>query len=776
MKKQRIAILGGGAGALTTAFELTNDPDWKDRYESITVYQLGWRLGGKGASGRNAEHSDRIQEHGLHVFMGFYDNAFQMMDAAYAECLRKNLTPDSPFPTVRDAFSPLSTIVLTEKAGGRWQLWPQQWAESAQFPGAGQPPAGDVKPFVVRLAELAADKIIESLPLPGPLRDMLMKTASLLAHRGLTNLIANILVRISTFCGRFFRHTLNMPRAAGLVHRIARGAMKGSTAGRAKDARTYEAQLSEVHARSRALRQKHRTGGTIEDNELADLVRDVDRIGRMLLRAVRALVGLLDADLRHNVIIADLALTVARGMLEDGLLDGDFEKVDDRDLSEWLRDHGSLFDAKDPLTRSLYDAAFAYLNGNPKTPRLGAGTGLYAALRLAFTFRGAIMWRMNAGMGDTIFTPLYQALKARGVTFEFFQKITNLGLAQDKKSVATVDIDVQAEVKPQRKDSFCPLVRVKTRINGSSKTLLCWPDRPNYDDLVQGDEMKSRRLINPDLESYWTDWSPTPAIKRRLVAGKDFDVLVLGIAVGALPFVCKELIAQDNTPSTTPNFKAMQKWRRMIDNVKTVRTQGFQLWLDRSAQEMGFEIPSRFSERPLLCSFVEPFDTWCDMTHLTPAENFQAPPAQIAYFCNAAPADPAQPAFTDHGYPERQKLQSLDRMNRFLDENAKTIWQNCMDKENPKQFNRRLIREHYLRLNVDPPEQYVLSVPGSRRSRLRPWESGYDNLFLAGDWTRSIMDLGCFEGAVISGKLAAAKIAGTAPDLLGMIGAKWEEV
>ena len=51
---QKIAILGGGVGAVVTAFELTSQPDWQKRYD-ITLYQMGWRLGGKGASGRNAE-------------------------------------------------------------------------------------------------------------------------------------------------------------------------------------------------------------------------------------------------------------------------------------------------------------------------------------------------------------------------------------------------------------------------------------------------------------------------------------------------------------------------------------------------------------------------------------------------------------------------------------------------------------------------------------------------------------------------------------------------
>jgi uncharacterized protein with NAD-binding domain and iron-sulfur cluster len=64
-KREKIVILGGGMAALTTAFELTNAKDWQERFESITVYQLGWRLGGKGASGRGP-HA-RIEEHGLHL-------------------------------------------------------------------------------------------------------------------------------------------------------------------------------------------------------------------------------------------------------------------------------------------------------------------------------------------------------------------------------------------------------------------------------------------------------------------------------------------------------------------------------------------------------------------------------------------------------------------------------------------------------------------------------------------------------------------------------------
>ena len=48
--KKKIAVLGGGVGSMTAAFEITESPGWEEKYD-ITVYQLGWRLGGKGAKG-----------------------------------------------------------------------------------------------------------------------------------------------------------------------------------------------------------------------------------------------------------------------------------------------------------------------------------------------------------------------------------------------------------------------------------------------------------------------------------------------------------------------------------------------------------------------------------------------------------------------------------------------------------------------------------------------------------------------------------------------------
>jgi hypothetical protein len=70
------------------------------------------------------------------------------------------------------------------------------------------------------------------------------------------------------------------------------------------------------------------------------------------------------------------------------------------------------------------------------------------------------------------------------------------------------------------------------------------------------------------------------------------------------------------------------------------------------------------------------------------------------------------------------------------------------------------LNTQHVSVNIDPSDRYVQSVPGSDRFRLRPDESGYDNLVLAGDWTDCGMNAGCIEAAVMSGLEAANALLG----------------
>ena len=85
-KPEKIVILGGGVSGITAAFQLTSEADWQEKYD-ITLYQLGWRNGGKGASGRNIADHNRIEEHGIHIWFGFYKESFKAMSALAYELI-----------------------------------------------------------------------------------------------------------------------------------------------------------------------------------------------------------------------------------------------------------------------------------------------------------------------------------------------------------------------------------------------------------------------------------------------------------------------------------------------------------------------------------------------------------------------------------------------------------------------------------------------------------------------------------------------------------------
>ena len=128
-EKPKIAILGGGIAALVSAFELTSDPAWTEKFESVTVHQMGWRLGGKCASSRGP--NGRIEEHGIHGFLGSYWNALPLFAAVYDELAR---APGAPLATFESAILPDNFGVLWEWRNGRMTPWPQRFPTNPLSP------------------------------------------------------------------------------------------------------------------------------------------------------------------------------------------------------------------------------------------------------------------------------------------------------------------------------------------------------------------------------------------------------------------------------------------------------------------------------------------------------------------------------------------------------------------------------------------------------------------------------------------------------------------
>jgi len=368
---------------------------------------------------------------------------------------------------------------------------------------------------------------------------------------------------------------------------------------------------------------------------------------------------------------------------------------------------------------------------------------------------------MQAGMGDVVFAPFYEVLRRRGVRFAFFHRLENVALARaeslapgERPHVAALDFEVQAHAKPHPvtgRRAYHPLIDVRG--------LPCWPARPLYEQLEDADALRDR-----DFESFW-DRGGT---RKTLRVGEDFDLVVLAVGGGAIPHVCPEIV------SSNP------RWRAMVDHVKTVPTQAFQLWMRADMSELGWAGP------PInVTAFEEPFDSWADMRHLIEQESWDGEPRSLAYFCNAL-RDSAQPAHRAHSEVAAEQREQVRRnVVDFLNRHVVHLWPHA--ERTPGEFRwdvlvdpgeragevgssgEKRFESQFWTANVNPSDRYVLSLPGSLRYRISPLDYDYDNLTVAGDWTACGFMAGCVEAAVMSGLLAAHAISGR-PRLEDIVG------
>ena len=220
--------------------------------------------------------------------------------------------------------------------------------------------------------------------------------------------------------------------------------------------------------------------------------------------------------------------------------------------------------------------------------------------------------------------------------------------------------------------------------------------------------------------------------------------MVLAVSVGILPVIAPELIADRS------------EWREMTTHVRTVATQAFQIWLRPTESELGWHHPGS-----TVSAYRRPFETWASMPQTLWAEDWPEAdrPGAVAYFCGSL--DAAWPSEEPAGeYLRRLHGQVGADADAHMDRNLGLFFPNAFAGNGSGGFDRRLLAGRHVSVNIDPSDRYVQSVPGSDRFRLRPDESGYENLVLAGDWTDCGMNAGCIEAAVMSGLEAANALLG----------------
>ena len=87
-------------------------------------------------------------------------------------------------------------------------------------------------------------------------------------------------------------------------------------------------------------------------------------------------------------------------------------------------------------------------------------------------YKGALFWRMKAGIGEVVFAPLYLALRSRGVKFRFFHRLDDIELEDPRQAVTALRFRRQVKLKVTDREAptnYKPLISAAGTIPG-------WPD------------------------------------------------------------------------------------------------------------------------------------------------------------------------------------------------------------------------------------------------------------------------------------------------------------
>ena len=399
--KKKVAIFGGGPAGLAAAYGITTDPEWKKRFD-VTVYSLGWRLGGKGATGRDPEYGYRIEEHGLHMWFGFYENSFKMMRDVYKELDRP---PTHPLPTVEKAFIGQDTYAFYHEWNGKPYLWHIEMPNHQNAPGDEHPPATLWDVFFSGFQSflyLYRTKALEGKPKDGTplsfgekvLREVFDIVEAVFDNAEFTpeEAIESIDALLEFINDPLNLHPDDKERFEKLIIKIAT-----------------------------AIREDVRTmfGPKID----SDLV------------AYRAYISL------------DIIATIVIGTMKDEVLKNGFASIDKYEWLEWLDLHGlSETTAKSCMIQVAYDSSFGFYKN---TPDMEAGETLIGAFYMFFGYKGSLVYKFAGGTGESVIEPVYEALKKRGVRFELFHRVKEIKSSKKDSKTFIDEIIVDHQMKPK---------------------------------------------------------------------------------------------------------------------------------------------------------------------------------------------------------------------------------------------------------------------------------------------------------------------------------------
>jgi uncharacterized protein with NAD-binding domain and iron-sulfur cluster len=733
-----VAILGAGPAGLAAAMALSDSPEY-----SIHVYQMGWKAGGKCATGREPGHLRALQN-GSHYLFGCYENSFSLLAKAH-RVLAQHPAEAGGFGSFERDLVPRNLLVskqpYTHPARGEAEEdWFRHLPQNMARPGDGTkyPTCFDYLTTALQYATaLAIDFTLAAVPF-----------ASRGRHLG----------------SRFCQWALPLcPHETGLRARLTRAALSPARA------------LTNVSwaLSSRLARECFALGSLVFPEAGARALRR--GWNQRWPRAVKALRYLVDKfwelsarapeqvskQLQRTAILLDFVGTLVVGYWVDGLQSpGGFARIDQYDFREWLERHGARKETREcALITSWYDGIISYEGGDVEKARCSAGLTVHSLLRAVATYKGAFAYQLRAEVGDSFIAPMVRALELRGVQFHFFERVEEL-VVDAGRGLATAVVLGQQIADPPRGAQF---IDVMDRRLGQTRR--AWPSAP---------QCAGAAGIDPPLDSYYSSHQVS---KRRLVlreAGQNLDDAsddLFDSIISALPLQVMEDVLVDSAGNALHALPG--PWQECFTKLQVVESQAIRMW---------FNVPLRTKDArpgqrslgwqmspPILSGYRPPHSTWEDNSQAADIHAFPEghEPLTIATLFGPLPTGPLNTRSRAHF--EAQKLIAREAAWGFvqdhmlplwpgLERDGAVAWEAFIDLEHRSGSARFLWQD--VTANAGPNESYIACLPGTLQHRIRPHESGFENLFVAGDWTRNGFEVGTVEAAVVSGLKAAKALSG----------------
>jgi uncharacterized protein with NAD-binding domain and iron-sulfur cluster len=807
-KPKKIAVVGGGCAAMAAAWDLTSRDNPLNKSGAgcqVTIFQMGGRLGGKGASSRNQRrgYRDRIEEHGLHLWLGYYENAFRMIRTCFEELKARGDVNRQPFDNWNwlSAFERANLVGLADDSSGDWEPWVARFPEYVPKEEERITGIYRLRDESVRPGVHIVDDAARAYPGEPPVlaeegtcedgEDVCLERPNVAFF--LTHALRELLAFMDSLQLRMEQLFTQPPR----VPSQDPGEILLEALGEAGPAPVDDDAESTVDV-PRLLRvirlallvpavEALSAAARVLDGPLpyqSDLVvpmldRFIDAMHKRIERFVQR-----DVAARQLWELIDLLTANIRGIIAAGLEGhADFRSLDEWNYIDWLRmNRIAERTLSNPIIRGAHDLGFAYRDGDARDPQIAAGQAISAGCRFFFMYKGALFWRMKAGMGDVVFAPMYIALRNRGVKFRFFHRLDEIHLDGRSQAVSALTFGRQVPLKqkdPAAPTNYEPLISVGD--------MPCWRRQPDADQFDFDDAMREKytRLAEADdpavnFESIWCNWPDDGEETVAIGDGADFDAVIVTVPIAALGRVSQQVANSRYVNSR--GEEVGPRWTAMLEELGTVATQSIQLWVNRDTPGLGW-----MRGQVSFSAFVHPFDTWADLSHLIEVETRDAASAAntargVHYFCSTLPEWQIPEPLRVVANRDRLGLddttliaeaQDVVRENAryFLDDWVYQLWPDAVHRY-PTAFKweilvdpgdrsgaERLLAQH-VAANVDPSERYTLSLPGTTQYRWPPDQEVVPNLFVAGDWTDSGLNIGCVEAAVMSGRLASSGISG----------------